>query len=97
MTSFEKQLLEQFEHLQELVLNGGVAPQRYLNLGDAARYCGFVDPEKPDPRYRAFKRFCEDEGIDAKPGNRANIKFKQIFDVADLNEVMKRNRRKVMA
>ena len=86
------------ERLVELLENGGIPSRRWLNLEQAAIYCGFSDPDpkNADSRHRAFLKFCRDEEIPYKPGNRGKSKYKMLFDVVRLNEAMERNNRKVM-
>lgn len=85
-------LVKKIGELEEAIQLGIVSKSRYLTLADAARYCGFVDPDRPDPKYRAFKAFAEAEEISYKEGNPGG-KFEYLFDRYDLDEAMKRNRR----
>lgn len=95
ITPFERQLLKEMAQIRETVENGGIIPKRYLNLGEAALHCGFVDKERPDPRYRAFKKFAQAEEIPYKKGNGLTSQFSMIFDVVALDRAMKRNLRMV--
>lgn len=82
--------------IKALLRNGGLRPRRWIRLQEAALYCGFVDPDKPDTRCRAFLDFCQAEGIKYKAGS-ASGKFSKLFDVLELDAAMRRNRREVAA
>ena len=92
MSSSEVQLLERIDALADLVKAGGLPLRRWLNLGEAALYCGFTDPKKADNRHRAFKEFLTSEEIRYKQGSRRG-KFEMLFDVIELDKVMNRGHR----
>lgn len=92
MSASAETLLERIDALAELVKAGGLPARRWMSLGEAALYCGFVDTKKPDNRHRAFKDFLTSEEIRYKQGSRRG-KFEMLFDVLDLDLAMNRGKR----